>query len=95
MRESYLTLGKQLADFLPENRIITDYAKRLAYGVDASFYRLIPQLILILDSEAEVVRVIKAAARANLAVTFRAAGTSLSGQAQSDAILIMLTDNLA
>ncbi len=93
MSESYINFSKQLANFLPAKRIVTDYAKRLAYGVDASFYRLIPQLVLMLDTEEEVARVIKEAALANLAVTFRAAGTSLSGQAQSDAILILLTNN--
>jgi len=93
MPASYENFAKQLTDFLPSTRIVTDYAKRLAYGVDASFYRLIPKLVLILDTEEEVVRVIKEAALANLAVTFRAAGTSLSGQAQSDAILILLTNN--
>ena len=91
--EHYQFFAEQVAEFLPKNRIITDYTRRLAYGVDASFYRLIPQLILILASEAEVVRVIKAAAQAKLPVTFRAAGTSLSGQAQSDSILIMLNNN--
>lgn len=91
--EHYQLLAKQVAEFIPASRIITDYTRRLAYGVDASFYRLVPQLVLILDDEAEVVRVIKAAAHAKLPVTFRAAGTSLSGQAQSDSILIMLTNN--
>ena len=91
--EHYQLLAKQVAEFIPASRIITDYTRRLAYGVDASFYRLVPQLVLILDNEAEVVRVIKAAAHAKLPVTFRAAGTSLSGQAQSDSILIMLTNN--
>lgn len=93
LSEHYQFFADQVAEFLPKNRIITDYTRRLAYGVDASFYRLIPQLILILASEAEVVRVIKAAAQAKLPVTFRAAGTSLSGQAQSDSILIMLNNN--
>ena len=83
----------QLSQFLPKERIISNYSKRLAYGVDASFYRLVPQLVLILDNEKEVVRVIKEAASYKLPVTFRAAGTSLSGQAQSDSILIMLTTN--
>lgn len=93
LSEHYQFFAEQVADFLPKNRIITDYTRRLAYGVDASFYRLIPQLIVILASEAEVVRVIKSAAQAKLPVTFRAAGTSLSGQAQSDSILIMLNNN--
>jgi D-lactate dehydrogenase len=93
LSEHYQFFAKEVAEFIPDKRIITDYTRRLAYGVDASFYRLIPQLVLILDNEAEVVRVIKAAALAKLPVTFRAAGTSLSGQAQSDSILIMLTNN--
>ena len=89
----YEDFSKQIAQFLPEDRIISNYAKRLAYGVDASFYRLVPQLVLILDNENEVVRVLSEAALFDLAVTFRAAGTSLSGQAQSASILIMLTTN--
>jgi len=89
----YQSFANKLAGFLPKKRIITSYAKRLAYGVDASFYRLMPKLVLMLDTEAEVVKVLKQAAIAKLAVTFRAAGTSLSGQAQSDSILILLTTN--
>ncbi|MBU2869808.1 FAD-binding oxidoreductase [Colwellia sp. E2M01] len=88
----YQNFAEQISQFIPQNRVITDYARRLAYGVDASFYRLIPQLVLILANETEVIEVMQRAAKAKLAVTFRAAGTSLSGQAQSDSILIMLTD---
>jgi len=89
----YHDFSKQLDKFLPKERIISNYAKRLAYGVDASFYRLVPQLVLILDNETEVEKVLREAALFKLPVTFRAAGTSLSGQAQSDSILIMLTTN--
>jgi len=89
----YQHLVKTLTSFLPEKRIITSYAKRLAFGVDASFYRLVPQLVLMLDTEEEVIKVLHQTAIANLPVTFRAAGTSLSGQAQSDSILILLTTN--
>lgn len=87
----YQNLAIKLAQLLPKERIITSYAKRLAFGVDASFYRLVPQIVLMLDTEEEVVTALKESAMANLAVTFRAAGTSLSGQAQSESILIMLT----
>lgn len=89
----YQDFVNEIADFLPENRIVTSHTKRLAYGVDASFYRLIPQLILTLDTETEVIKVIRLAALAKLPITFRAAGTSLSGQAQSDSILILLTNS--
>ncbi|GAA6170995.1 FAD-binding and (Fe-S)-binding domain-containing protein [Colwellia sp. KU-HH00111] len=87
----YQDFAKKLALFLPKERIVSSYAKRLAFGVDASFYRLVPKIVLMLDSEHEVVKVLKLAATAKLPVTFRAAGTSLSGQAQSDSILILLT----
>jgi D-lactate dehydrogenase len=89
----YQEFANQLTQFLPKDRIATDYSKRIAYGVDASFYRLVPELVLMLDSEEEVVEVLNKAALDNLPVTFRAAGTSLSGQAQSESILIMLTTN--
>jgi len=89
----YHDFSNQLSQFLPKERIINDYAKRLAYGVDASFYRLVPQLVLMLDNENEVIRVLREAASFQIPVTFRAAGTSLSGQAQSESVLIMLTTN--
>jgi len=63
LSEFYQFFAKEVAKFIPDKRIITDYTRRLAYGVDASFYRLIPQLVVILDNEAEVIRVIKAAAQ--------------------------------
>lgn len=89
----YQRFATQLTTFLPGERVITDYSKRLAYGTDASFYRLIPQLIVQIDNEAELIELIIAASNEKIAVTFRAAGTSLSGQAQSDSVLIMLTNN--
>ena len=47
LSEQYQFFAKQVAEFLPSARVITDYTRRLAYGVDASFYRLIPQLVLL------------------------------------------------
>jgi D-lactate dehydrogenase len=89
----YQNFVQSLSDVIPEERVITDYSRRLALGVDASFYRLVPQVVIKVDNEHELVLVMKKAKSAKLAVTFRAAGTSLSGQAQSDSILIMLTNN--
>jgi len=89
----YQTFAANLLDLLPRERIITDYAKRFAFGTDASFYRLTPEIVLQIDSEAELVEVLKRASQHKLPLTFRAAGTSLSGQAQSDSVLIMLTNS--
>ena len=64
---------------------------RFAYGTDASFYRLVPEVVLQLKNIEEVIFTLKHCYDLNIPVTFRAAGTSLSGQAISDSVLIMLT----
>ncbi len=81
-----------LLGFLPRGRVHTDPLRTLAYGTDASFYRLIPKIVIDADTEAEVVRILAVADRHRAPVTFRAAGTSLCGQAVSDSILVRLGD---
>ena len=85
-------LASFLADvrqFVPADRIYTDELRRLGWGTDASFYRLVPQVVVRSDGEAEVARLVQACARHGIAFTFRAAGTSLSGQSLSDSVLIV------
>lgn len=91
MQPAYLNLIEQLRQQIDEKRIITDPTLTLAYGTDASFYRLLPQLVLQLDTLDEVIFAIKTCYACQIPMTFRAAGTSLSGQAQSDSVLITLT----
>ncbi|MDZ7653659.1 MAG: FAD-binding and (Fe-S)-binding domain-containing protein [Burkholderiaceae bacterium] len=89
---SYDALRHDLARVLPAARIVTEPLRRLAYGTDASFYRLVPQIVVTVESEDEL-RAVLAACRAHHApLTFRAAGTSLSGQAISDSVLVLLGD---
>lgn len=78
---------------IPAERRFDDPTSTLAFGTDASFYRLIPKLVVRVESEDEVVGLIKLAQRERVPITFRAAGTSLSGQAISDSVLIVLGDN--
>jgi len=85
-------LRARLARELPAEHLITDPLRRLAWGSDASFYRLVPQLIVVVDSEAELISVLAHARELKTPLTFRAAGTSLSGQAISDSVLVMLGD---
>ena len=75
------------------DRRFDDPLSTLAFGTDASFYRLIPKLVIRVESEDEVVELLRLARRDQVPVTFRAAGTSLSGQAISDSVLIVLGDN--
>ena len=78
---------------IPRERRFDDPLSTLAFGTDASFYRLIPKLVIRVESEAEVAALLRAAHSHRVAITFRAAGTSLSGQAVSDSVLLVLGDN--
>ena len=74
----------------PEN-VFTDPVRTFAYGTDASFYRLIPKMVLKVETEREIQSLLKLARKHRTPVTFRAAGTSLSGQAVTDSILLKLS----
>jgi D-lactate dehydrogenase len=74
------------------SRIMTDPLMTYAYAGDASQYRLVPALVVIVNSETEVLATLNAARAEHLPVTFRAAGTSLSGQSNSDGVLCVLGD---
>jgi D-lactate dehydrogenase len=87
--DRYQRFLTDISALVPKGRIYTDPLRTLAYGTDASFYRLIPKIVVRADSEAEVAGLLKAADRHDVPVTFRAAGTSLSGQAVSDSVLIV------
>ncbi len=84
---------REVERLIPVERRFDDPLSTLAFGTDASFYRLIPKLVVRVESEAEVIALLKLAHAENVPVTFRAAGTSLSGQAISDSVLIVLGDN--
>jgi D-lactate dehydrogenase len=86
----YQTFRTRIARLIPKDRIVTDPLRTIAYGTDASFYRLIPKIVVTVDSEREVRLVLREAWQLRLPVTFRAAGTSLSGQAVTDSILVRL-----
>jgi D-lactate dehydrogenase len=82
---------KVLASILPKERILDDDLSRYAHATDASFYSLIPKLVLKVANAGELQQVMAASYEFTVPVTFRAAGTSLSGQAISDSVLITLT----
>ena len=88
-------LIEALSRILPERQVITDNLRRLAYGTDASFYRLTPEVVAIVESEEEVQALLQAAGAHGSPVTFRAAGTSLSGQAVTDSVLALIGEGFA
>ncbi|WP_121627758.1 FAD-binding and (Fe-S)-binding domain-containing protein [Poseidonibacter antarcticus] len=85
----YLNFYNQISKKISVDNIFTDKLHTLAYGTDASFYRLIPKIVIKTDNSKEVQDIIELANELELSITFRAAGTSLSGQAISDSILIV------
>ena len=87
---SFQELVGDLRRFFPSERLINDPLRLLAYGTDASFYRLIPKLVVKLETENEVIHLLQALAHYRIPVTFRAAGTSLSGQSVTDSVLGLL-----
>ncbi|MBU0946790.1 MAG: FAD-binding oxidoreductase [Proteobacteria bacterium] len=86
----YEQFYKKIARTIPTKNIIIDELRTITFGTDASFYRLIPKIVINVENEREVQLVLREANRMRLPLTFRAAGTSLSGQAITDSILVRL-----
>jgi D-lactate dehydrogenase len=78
---------------IDNKRIFHDPLHTLAYGTDASLYRLIPKVVIRANDENEVAFILKICTELTIPVTFRAAGTSLSGQAISDSVLLIAGNN--
>ena len=57
---------------IPQERIITDAVRTYAYGTDASFYRLVPKIVVKVHNEEEVSRILVEANKHQTPVTFRA-----------------------
>ena len=91
--DRYNKFLEDLQPAIPDSRLVTDPLRTLAYGTDASFYRLIPKIVVKAETETEVAQIVKTADRYDVAITFRAAGTSLCGQAISDSVLVIAGSN--
>ncbi len=90
---NYKLLYERLTVTIDKKRIFHDPLYTLAYGTDASFYRLIPRLVIKAKDENEVSMIIKESSQLSIGITFRAAGTSLSGQAITDSVLVISGSN--
>ncbi|MFI5894158.1 FAD-binding and (Fe-S)-binding domain-containing protein [Actinoplanes sp. NPDC051513] len=66
----------------------TRVTDRLGMAHDASHYLLTPQAVLVPRDAGQVAALMRAAAGLELSITFRSGGTSLSGQAGTDALLM-------
>ncbi|MDD2899120.1 MAG: FAD-binding and (Fe-S)-binding domain-containing protein [Desulfuromonadaceae bacterium] len=89
--EKYRNFYHECVMFIPESRVFCDPISTLAYGTDASVYRLTPKIVIKVSCADEMARIIRLAYSDRIAVTFRAAGTSLSGQAVTDSVLLVMS----
>lgn len=93
MEEKYSRFLEEVGKFVPKNALYTDELRRFAWGTDAGFYRLVPKIVIRSSNEKEVSKILETASKFDVPVTFRAAGTSLSGQSVSDSVLIVAGKN--
>lgn len=89
--EKYRAYHDAISEGIPSSRIHCDPFRTLSYGTDASFYRLIPKIVVKVRTPEEVILLLRTSDRLGVPVTFRAAGTSLSGQAVTDSVLAVLS----
>ncbi len=81
-------LRDSLADIVGPDRVLDRPVDLIAFASDASFYRLIPKAVVFPSSIDEVRGLFRLSRERKVPMTFRAAGTSLSGQSVSDGILV-------
>jgi D-lactate dehydrogenase len=86
-------LKESLTAIVGSQRVLDRPMDLVAFAADASFYRLIPKAVVFASSVEEVRSLFRVSHEHNIPMTFRAAGTSLSGQSVSDGILVEVARN--
>jgi D-lactate dehydrogenase len=81
-------LRGELEALLGADRVLGRAGDIVRYASDASPYRLLPQAVVMAHDAGDVAKVLAYGRRVGIPVTFRAGGTSLNGQSQSDGILV-------
>jgi len=81
-------LRGDLIALLGAGRVLHRAIDLIAYASDASPYRRLPAVVVMARDAEDVAKTIAYARRAGMSVNFRGAGTSLSGQAQTEGIMI-------
>src|SRR4051812_27733154 len=81
-------LRGELEALLGADRVLSKAGDLVKYASDASPYRLFPRAVVMAREAADVAKVHAYGREKGIPVTFRAGGTSLNGQGQSDGILV-------
>jgi D-lactate dehydrogenase len=81
-------LRRDLEELLGADRVLHRVSDLVAYASDASPYRRFPRAVVEARDADDVAKVLRFGRERDIPVTFRAGGTSLNGQGQSDGILV-------
>jgi D-lactate dehydrogenase len=81
-------LRGELEALLGADRVLAKAGDIIKYASDASPYRLFPRAVVMAREASDVAKVLAYGREKDISVTFRAGGTSLNGQGQSDGILV-------
>ncbi|MEN3026140.1 MAG: FAD-binding and (Fe-S)-binding domain-containing protein [Chlorobiota bacterium] len=84
---------RALRSCLASDSVRTDLLTRTAFAPDASLYWYLPQAVVFPLTIAEIQQLFAWSRTYRVPLTFRAAGTSLSGQAVTDGILVEVRRN--
>ncbi|GAA0789954.1 MULTISPECIES: FAD-binding and (Fe-S)-binding domain-containing protein [Pseudomonadati] len=90
MTINYQTIMQELSAQLGNSAVSNDPVRRFAWSTDASYFRIVPEIVVHADNLEQVKITLAVAREHNAPVTYRAAGTSLSGQAIGEGILLIL-----
>jgi D-lactate dehydrogenase len=83
-----IAIRELLKELIDPERILIRPIERIAFASDASFYRLIPRAVIQPKSAEEIKHLFRLSHQHHLPLVFRAGGTSLSGQAITNGILV-------
>ncbi|MGA4838102.1 FAD-binding and (Fe-S)-binding domain-containing protein [Streptomyces sp. G45] len=81
-------LRGELTALLGADKVLTKVSDLVRYASDASPYRFVPRVVVVAEDLDDVSAVLSYAHGKGRNVVFRAAGTSLNGQAQGEDILV-------
>jgi D-lactate dehydrogenase len=81
-------LRGELEALLGAGRVLGSAGDIVRYASDASPYRLFPKAVVMAHDASDVAKVLAYGRANDIPVTFRAGGTSLNGQGQSEGILV-------
>ncbi|MCK5134943.1 MAG: FAD-binding oxidoreductase [Bacteroidales bacterium] len=83
-----ISLYQKLVNGIGKDQVFTDDLTLIATSADAGCYSKVPKIVIKPEQEQQVIESLDILYENSTPVTFRAAGTSLSGQAISDSVLL-------